>query len=545
MTRDMDGWTILAQILILLGAATLFGLLAQRVGQNAITGYLLAGVLLSPYLLRAAGQDAVRMLAEIGVAMLLFTIGLEFSMTRLRALGPRVIWLGLAQILGTLAVVAALGRALGLPAPSAVIVGAAAAMSSTTVVMRLISDRSELDSGHGRAALGVSLMQDLAVVPAMLLVPLLAGPQTGGEGLRSLVWALAKAVGFLVALWVLMSRVAPALLLRAAGLRNRDLPVLLSAVVCLGSSWVSHALGLSAVLGAFAAGIILSECLLAEQIRADVIPLRAAFLPLFFTSAGMLAGVSDWRSAAWVALLWVALVLVKVGVVVAAGIALRMTAADGLRAGFWLAQAGEFSFVLLEHARRSGLLEDGLFRLLLSVSVLSLVLSPPLTALAARIAQRMQEKRGLSQLPAEFHGSRWRDHVVVIGFGPAGQQVAERLRQAGVMVVVVDLNPRTAAGSSPDLPIEYGDATQQEILERAGAPRARAIVVTVPDPVTARNVIAQARRLAGRAPVIARARYHVHRESLTEAGSDRVVSEEVVVGRELARETLEALSSRH
>jgi len=541
----MDGWTILAQILILLGAATLFGLLAQRVGQNAITGYLLAGVLLSPYLLRAAGQDAVRMLAEIGVAMLLFTIGLEFSLTRLRALGRRVIWLGLAQIVGTLAVVAALGGALGLPASAAVIVGAAAAMSSTTVVMRLISERSELDSAHGRAALGVSLMQDLAVVPAMLLVPLLAGAQMGGEGLSSLAWALAKAVGFLAVLWVLMSWAAPALLLRAAGLRNRDLPVLLSAVVCLGSSWVSHALGLSAVLGAFAAGIILSECLLAEQIRADVIPLRAAFLPLFFTSAGMLAGVANWRSAAWMALLWASLVLIKVGVVMAAGIALRMTAADALRAGVWLAQAGEFSFVLLEHARRSGVLEDWLFRLLLAVSVVSLLLSPPLTAIAARIAQRMQENRGPSRPPAESRGGRWRDHVVVIGFGPAGQQVVERLRQAGVNVVVVDLNPKTAAGSSPELPIEYGDATQQEILERAGAPRARAVVVTVPDPVTARNVIAQARRLAGGAPVIARARYHIHRESLAEAGSDRVVSEEVIVGRELAREALEALSLRH
>jgi len=545
MTKDMDGWSILAQILILLGAATLFGLLAQRVGQNAITGYLLAGVVLSPYLLRAAGRDAVRMLAEIGVAMLLFTIGLEFSMTRLRALGRRVIWLGLVQMLGTLAAIAALGLALGLPASSAVVVGVAGAMSSTTVVMRLISERSELDSAHGRAAVGVSLLQDLAVVPAMLLVPMLAGAQVGAEGLRTFAWALVKAFGFLFTLYALMRWAAPGLLLRAAGARNRDLPVLLSAVVCLGSSWVSHALGLSAVLGAFAAGIILSECLLAEQIRADVIPLRAAFLPLFFTSAGMLAGVADWSGAGWMVLLVLALVFLKIAVVALAGISLGMTRADAFRAGMWLAQAGEFSFVLLEFARRSGLLDEWLFRLLLSVSVVSLLLTPPLVAAAPRIAHWMQARRGRVRQPVESHAGGWRDHVVVVGFGPAGQQVVERLRERGVSVVVVDLNPKTAAASSPDLPIEYGDASQQEILERAGVPGARAVVVTVPDPVTARNVVAQARRLAGRAPVIARARYHIHRESLTEAGSDRVVSEEVIVGRELAHEALEALSLRH
>lgn len=539
----MDGWNILAQIIILLGAAAFFGLAAQRVGQNAITGYLLAGVLLAPFFLRAAGRDAIQLLAEIGVAMLLFTIGLEFSMTRLRALGRRVAWLGLAQILGTLAAVAAMGTIAGLPAASAVIVGAAAAMTSTTVLMRLIAERSELDSAHGRAALGVSLMQDLAVVPAMLLVPIFAGAQEGAEGLRMLAAAVVKAAALLAGLYVLMRWVAPRALVRAAGAQNRDLPVLLAAVSCLGSSWVSHTLGLSAVLGAFAAGIILSECMLAEQVRADVIPLRAAFLPLFFTSAGMLAGVADWTSAGRLVLLVLALVTVKTAVVLLAGIALRMPAADALRAGLLLAQSGEFSFVLLEFGRSVGLLEERLVRLLLAVSVVSLLLSPALAAAGPRLARRVASRRtgpaGMGEPPEKGP----RNHVVVIGFGPAGRQVVESLRERGQSVVVVDLNPKTAAGSSPDLPIEYGDATQEEILRRAGVPRARAVVVTLPDPLTARNVVAQVRRLAGEAPVIARARYHIHRDSLGEAGSDRVVSEEVVVGRELARETLAALGS--
>lgn len=539
--RCMEGWGVLAQILILLAAATVFGLAAQRVGQNAITGYLLAGVVLAPFFLRAAGRDVIRLLAEIGVAMLLFTIGLEFSMTRLRALGPRVAWLGLAQILGTTAVVATLARLGGMTVPASVILGTAAAMSSTTVVMRLIADRSELDSAHGRAALGVSLMQDLAVVPAMLLVPILAGAQGGLAGLRMLAAALAKALALLAGLYVLMRWVAPRALLRAAGAQNRDLPVLLAAVACLGSSWVSHALGLSAVLGAFAAGIILSECMLAEQVRADVIPLRAAFLPLFFTSAGMLAGVADWASAGWMAVLVAGLIAIKTSVVLVSGVALRMPAPEALRAGLSLAQVGEFSFVLLEFARSAGLLEEPLVRLLLAVSVASLLLSPPLAAAGPHLARWLASKSSGRKVHAEPPKRGPHGHVVVIGFGPAGRQVVESLRERGLTVVVVDLNPKTAASSSPDLPIEYGDATQEEILRSAGVHRARAVVVTVPDPLTARNVVAQARRLAGPAPVIARARYHIHRDALSEAGSDRVVSEEVVVGRALAREALDAL----
>lgn len=539
--RSMDGWSVLAQILIVLAAATVFGLAAQRVGQNAITGYLLAGVVLAPFFLRAAGRDVIRLLAEIGVAMLLFTIGLEFSMTRLRALGPRVAWLGLAQILGTTAVVAAVARLAGMPVSAAVILGAAAAMSSTTVVMRLISERSELDSAHGRAAMGVALIQDLAVVPAMLLIPIFAGAQEGAQGLRILAAALAKAAAMLAGLYALMRWVAPRMLMRAARAQNRDLPVLLAAVACLGSSWVSHALGLSAVLGAFAAGIILSECMLAEQVRADVIPLRAAFLPLFFTSAGMLAGVADWASAGRMAAFVAGLIVVKTAVVLLAGVALRMPAPEALRAGLSLAQVGEFSFVLLEFARSAGLLEDRLVRLLLAVSVTSLLLSPPLAAAAPRVSRWLASRRGGPPPPGELPLKSPSEHVVVIGFGPAGRQVVETLRERGQSVVIVDLNPKTAAGSSPDLPIEYGDATQEEILRRAGVPRARAVVVTVPDPLTARNVVAQARRLAGAAPIIARARYHIHRDALTEAGSDGVVSEEVVVGRELARETLTAL----
>lgn len=541
----MDAWSILLQVVLLLALATLLGLAVQRLGQNAITGYLLAGVLLGPLSQRAAGGAAIRLLAEVGVALLLFTIGLEFSLGRLRALGARVTLLGVLQVGGTTALVAAGARPFGLNWRQAVLVGTAAAMSSTSVVLRLISERSELDSGHGRAAMGVSLLQDLAVVPAMLLVPLLAGSAGGMEGLLAFGMAVMKALALLAGLYVVMRWIVPGVMMRAAGAQNRDLPVLLAAVVCLGSSWASHSLGLSAVLGAFAAGIILSECALAEQIRADVIPLRAAFLPLFFTSVGMLASLPDWRDAGWMLALAAGVMIVKTAVVLALGVALRMRPEDACRAGLMLAQVGEFSFVLLESARRAGLLEETIYRLLLSVSVVTLVLSPLLAAASPATASVLETllgsrtRRGVAVSASAADGPR--GHVIVIGYGPAGQQVVQRLRSEGISVLVIDLNPRTAATSSAGLPITYGDATQQEVLERAGVARAAAVVVTVPDPLTARNIIAQARRLAPEAPVIARARYHIHQQTLAEAGSNRLVSEEVVVGRELAGETLAAM----
>jgi len=537
----MPPWAVLAQIVILLAGATLLGLAAQRLGQSAVSGYLLAGVLLAPYLLRGTGAAAVGLLAEIGVALLLFTIGLEFSPARLRALGWHVAALGLLQIAGTASAAAAGARAIGLSWRLAVLIGIAVAMSSTTVVLRLISERSELDSVHGRAALGVSLLQDLAVIPAMLLAALPAG----AAGPLLLGAALVKAVGLLGAMYVLIRWAIPAVLMPAAGGRNRDLPVLLSTVVCLGASWAAHALELPAVLGAFAAGLLLSQCALADQIRADVIPLRAAFLPLFFASAGMLAGVSGWAGAGRMLGLVVALTVLKTLVVTLAGVALRLPPGGALRAGLMLAQIGEFSFVLLESARRSGLLEEALFRLLLSVSVTTLLLSPPLVgasgALASALEAVLRRRTGLAPVPLPEAAPVGRGHVLVIGYGPAGRQVAAHLTSRGLPVLVLDLNPRTLAEGGPSALIEYGDATQQEILERAAVQRARAVVVTAPDPLTARNIIAQVRRMAPQALVIVRARYHIHRDLLREAGADRLVSEEVLVGRELAAETLDAL----
>ncbi len=539
----MDPWSVLAQIVLLLAAATLLGVAAQRLGQNAVIGYLLSGILLGRYVTGfGAGRAVIETSAEIGVALLLFTIGLEFSLHQLRALGPRVAWLGALQILGTAAAVAVAARPTGLSWWGAVLLGLAVAMSSTTVALRLLADRSEVDSRHGRAVIGVALLQDLAVLPSMLIIPMAVGK---AEGLDVLATALVKAVVFLTVLYGLMRWVAPAVIVRAAGRQNRDLPVLVSAVVCLGSSWATHALGLSAVLGAFAAGMILASSPLAEQIRADVIPLRAAFLPLFFSSIGMLAGAPPWQGLMLLIVLAAVLMAVKVAVVVLAGVSLRFPLGVAIRAGLLLAQIGEFSFVLLGAAHRAGLLPDAVYHRMLGVSVITLLVSPGLAQLSPALAESAEallaRLRRKPRRVAEAEPSRLRGHVIVVGFGPAGRQVVEQLRAQGERVVVIDSNPKTAVSGTGDPLIEYGDASREEILEHAGVGQARIVVVTVPDPDASRRIIAQVKRLHKSIPIIVRARYHIHQDLLRQAGADHLISEEVVVGRELAAAALAAL----
>lgn len=542
----MDSWGVLAQIVALLGTAMVLGLAAQHLRQNAVIGYLLAGVLLGPHALGIVESTAtVRMLAELGVALLLFTIGLEFSLKRLRALGAKVALLGASQVALTAAVVYLAASYLGLKPQQALVVGVAVSLSSTAVVLRLLSERSELDSAHGRTGLGILLLQDLAVIPTMLLVSALAEARHGGDGLGDLAHGVLKGLGLVAAIYALMRWLLPGVMLRAASRGNRDIPVLLSVTVCLGCSWASHAAGLSPILGAFAAGIMLGESPLANQIRADVIPLRAAFLPLFFSSIGMLAAAPGWKDIVLVLPLVGAIVATKAALIVLVSLALRQRLTTAVRTGIMLSQIGEFSFVLLEAGFRQGLVDESVFQLLLSASVVTLLLTPFLIhysgAIAGVAGAVVSRFRALASEAPAVRAHRMRDHIIVVGFGPAGQQAALDLRSHGAAVLVIDLNPSTAATTAPELPIKFGDATQPEILEHAGVSGARAVVVTAPDPLTARLIISQARKAAKLIPIISRGRYHIHQQSLMEAGSNGVVDEEMLVGKQLARETLAAL----
>ncbi len=542
----MAFWALLGKVALLLACASVAGVLLRRIRQNAVIGYLLTGLVLGPSGLRVFRETAdLQAVSELGVALLLFTIGTEFSLARLKTLGRVAVPGGLSQVAITTAAFALAGMAGGIPAAESVILASAISMSSTSVVLRVLTDRSELDSQHGRNAIGVLLFQDMAVVVLMLLVDAWGRGAAPRAALRQLGALLVATMVFGALLWLAVRFVAPRLLSGAAASGARELPVLVAACTALAAAWAAHELGFSPAIGAFVAGILIAESPFATQVRADLAPLSSIFVTLFFTIVGALVHVSVRPDILWI-LAGAAGVLVMKALLAALAIYLfdrsfRTAVATGLA----LAQVGEFSFVLAQQALGLGLIAPERFTSLLAVSLLTLVMTPYLVAagpsISARMARRLppSRRRVLEQSPPP---ARWR-RVVIVGFGPAGQQVARALERRRIPFLILEMNPNTVAAYRTEMDIELGDATESEVLRHAGVGQAEAVVVTLPDPRTAVLVIEPVKRAAPGAPVIARGRYHQFADLLRAAGAAAVVDEEETVGDRLVAELISLLES--
>jgi len=542
----MDSWTALRDVLFLLSGGFVLGAIAERLRQSAILGYLAAGMLLGPNSLHwVETQEQVDVLAELGVALLLFSIGLEFSWSRLRRTGAAGLGGGSLQVIGTVAIAAALLSLAGMEGRPAIAMGAILALSSTAYVLRVLAQRAELDSSHGRISIGVLLAQDVAVVPLVMLVSVLGGGGTGGEILLELGRLLGYALLLVLAIWALFTHLVPRVLGAEVLRRNRELPLLLAVASGLGSALGAHALGISPALGAFLTGMMLAETPFATQVRADISALRTLLLVLFFGSIGMLGDLGWIADHALVVLLFVAGALLGKALIVATALRLaRVPTRTAIAAGVALAQIGEFSFVLAELSRGS-LLDEDLFQLVVSITIVTLALTPYLVAGAPRIAARlMRARREPEQASTSESGAPPRGHVIVVGFGPTGQAVAGALIGCVPEVHVVDLNPHLLAlARERGYRTHLGDGTHAEVLEHAAIERAVAIAVTLPDPTAVRTVIELARGLAPGSRVFARGRYHRHGDLLRRAGAHAVVDEEEQVGRALAAVLVEELRS--
>jgi CPA2 family monovalent cation:H+ antiporter-2 len=481
------------------------------------------------------------------VALLLFSIGLEFSFRRLKGMGSRAFLLGMLQIVLTLGVFA-LMFSLGGPFSQAVAMGAVVAMSSTAIVLRVLVDRTEIDSQHGRNALAILLTQDAAVVPLVLMVTILGrGGDLQGAGLQVLK-TLAAAGGLAAVFYLLFYVVIPKALMTRGVFANRELVVLLAIVIGIGSSWSAHAVGLSPALGAFIAGMMLAESPFASQIRSDIVSLRTLFVTLFFTSIGMLADPS-WFLANWYqALLWLVVVFIfKAVVIFIIALVFRVSPRTALATGITLAQIGEFSFVLATEGVRNGLIAQDAFDLMVTLTILSMFMAPYMAAYAVPLARRFFALFGKSPAAsnAEVAVSPSAEpcgHPFIIGFGPAGQRVADLLLANHVPATVIELNPETAVNARrKGLKVHLVDATSSESVAHVGIKGTCLIIVTVPDPRAAREIIHNIRFFAPQAKIIARSRYHVASASLAEAGADLVVDEENTIGDELSREVMESI----
>ena len=531
----MSIWGALADILILLSAGFLFGAICQRLKQSAVVGYLLAGLLLGPNSFNlVSSQEEVQQLAELGVSLLLFAIGLEFSWARLRSLGFIPTMGGVLQVLVTGLVAMIVGQMCGLAMDSAIGVGAIVAISSTACVLQQLTAKGDIGKVHGGYVLGILLIQDLAVVALVLLMTALSNGGTGMEILSDVGVALGYGALLFGALFALFQFVMPRLLHTRAVQGSRDLLVLLAVVSGLGSALAAHYMGMSPALGAFAAGVLLAGSPFAVQIRADVSSLRTLLITLFFVSVGMLADPL-WMFENW-ALVTGTFLAVVLGKLLIVWVALRLlgaTSTSALSAGFCVAQIGEFSFVLAEIGRGT-ILSEHLFLLIISTTILTLLITPYLVVFAPTWSAR------LTKLPVFAGGSEPGAHgsealCVVIGFGPAGRQVADQLREHGRTIMILDMNPHSIK-EAKDLGFLalVGDARYADVLEHVGTERIELIAITIPDPNDVAQITSLARSLVPNADIVARARYHNAHPLIAAAGAHIVVDEEQSVGHQIA-----------
>lgn len=523
--------SFLEELLLILAVATAGGAAFERIRLPPIAGFLVVGALVGPGGMGWIDDPArVRALAELGVVFLLFEIGLELPLDRLRQMWRPALIAGGLQVAITLAAVAVIAVVFGAPPRAAAVFGALVAMSSTALVMGVLSQRGEIDAPHGQLAIGILLFQDLCVVPFLLAVPMLA-PAAEASASEIAIAGLRAVV--LLALFVVVARfVLPALLDRVARMRSREIFTMVAFLAVMGSAVVAEEIGLTLSVGAFIGGLVLSLSPYAHQVYAEVVPLRGVLLGIFFTAVGMLF---DPGSAAqqWPAVLayTAGVVVLKAGLVAAiVALALGMGPRLGILTGLSLAQTGEFSFVLAAVAGAAGLLDDDLQQVFVAGSVVTLAATPLLVAVAPRIASEIAGRIAARREPgaAQRASPSPTNHVLVVGFGMAGQTIARVLRSRGIPYTGVDANAGTVhAAIARGEPVVYADAARRTILARLGVRDARMVVVAINEPIATREIVTIVRSLAPRVPILARTHFVLDVDALAQAGATRVVVEEL------------------
>jgi CPA2 family monovalent cation:H+ antiporter-2 len=521
----------LEELLIVLAVTIGIVFLSQKLRVPAIVGFLLAGVVIGPGglgLIKNVNQ--VETLADIGLVLLLFIIGIEFSLESFLTMQRRIIWAGFLQVFTTILVVLAIALFLGVPPGVGVFYGFLVTMSSTAIVLRIYNDRGETNSIQGRLASGTLLFQDLCIVPMMLMVPFLAQSTPGS--LLGVGWAILKSLLALVLIVWTARKLLPRLLHQVALVRSREVFILFVVLICLGTAWLSSVSGLSLALGALIAGLVISESELSHQVVADVLPLRDCFSGIFFISIGMLLNPEilrqDWLTPVLELLL---IVSIKTLVVLVIFWWLYRSARLGILLGLSLAQIGEFSFILAKAGIGHNLLSAAGEQTFLAASILSMITAPFLIQSAHRVADRLTGKiswRETRQPAAEHTETAGIEgHVIIVGYGLNGQNLARVLRESGIPYRVLELNPELVrAGKAAGEEINFGDGTRTDILEQLGIGRARVLVIAISDPTATAHIVSQARRIRAEINIIVRTRYVAEIERLYSLGANQVIPEE-------------------
>ncbi len=524
-------------------------LVLARLQLPAVAGLLLAGALAGPSAFKlVTSMDAIQVLAELGVVLLLFTIGLEFSLSRLRDVFRQVALGGVLQVGLTTAVVALVAVAVGEPPGRGVFYGFIFALSSTAIVLRALTERRELDAPHGRFIVGTLIFQDLCVVPMVLVVPLLGASGDAEQAASGVVVALLKATAVVVVTVVVARLAVPRVLGWVDQARSREVFLLAVLALCIGTAWLTSLAGLSLALGAFLGGMIIADTEYGHRAMSDVMPLRDAFVSIFFVSLGMLFDVRVVLDSPLLVLgLTAAFVLGKGVLATAAAVLMRFPARVAWLAGVGLAQFGEFGFVLAQLGKESGVVDAEGLAPLLSAGIVSMFLTPLFVRAAPHVTAgekllaplgRLLGARGIEEVDPQS-GEVTSGHVVLVGYGVSGRLIGQALEACGTKYVALELNAQTVReGREQGVPLYYGDATSTEALEHAHLAQARALVLVMNDPSAVQRVVAAAQRVAPKVPVLLRARYLKEKPALLALGAQDVVAEEVEGGLEMLARVL-------
>lgn len=539
----------LNQVVVILGLSILVIYLFQRLNLPVILGLLATGIIFGPHAIGfAQAGDEIAILSEIGVVLLLFIIGLEFSIKNLMSIKKVVLLGGSLQVGLTIVGTAGMGMLLGLEANAAVFMGFLFALSSTAIVLKIIQEKGLMKTAQGRIALGILIFQDIIVVPMMLLTPILSG-NGGNVGLELLVLA-GKFVLVIGMVFVLARYLVPWILHEIARTRSRELFLITVIVICFAVAYVTSLMGLSLALGAFMAGLCISESEYSHQATGLIIPFREIFTSFFFVSIGMLFDVGFLIDHFFIIMGFaIGVFFLKFVVLVLATKALRYSLETGFVVGFTMFQVGEFAFILATVGLSNGLLDGEMYQYFLAVSILTMAATPFTITYADRIAHRLMEtpvakfvksdnEAASPEITPGFYESL-KSHLIVIGYGVNGKNVVRTAREADIPHVVIDMDAEQVKTAREEgIPILFGDASNEHILEQVRVYKARVAVVAINDHDESLIIVSQLRTLCKTVHIIARCSTVAQSEELLHAGASEVVSEKFETSVEVFARTL-------
>jgi CPA2 family monovalent cation:H+ antiporter-2 len=543
----MEFWLTLEEIVGVLGLSLLAGIFFQRIGHPALIGYLLIGLLFGPFGLGIIKDDIASKTSEIGIVLLLFLLGLEFSPKRLKSFGIKPYLEGLFQISLTVIIsIFVFHFVMHKNINESWIIGSAIALSSTAAVLKFLIDRGEIDSQHGRIAVGILLVQDIAVIILLIILNSVSASASVVSLILSFGITLLKTCLLIITIWLSFYLISRFILSHRGFYQTREHLVILAIIIALGSALLAHRFGLSATLGSFIAGLLIAENRIAHQLKGDIVPIQSIFLVIFFTSIGMMADLNWFIKNFWDTILFILTILViKLTIIFLIVLFFRRNFKSSFLSTFCLLSVSEFAFVVASIGKDKQIIEYDVFELIIISIVITMIIFPYAFRFAEMIVNRLHKKlKSVFDESHVIHNGEEMDlegHYIIVGYGPVGKKVVDALDNVGAEIVIIDLNPFHSPYIKETHFFIFGDMTSADLLQMAGIKKAKAIIITTPDMKSLLTGIAIIRSLNHEIIIICRSVFSFYIPELLKVGADIVIDSEAIQGDEMAEKLIETL----